>query len=306
MRILGTAGKLACATALLLAIASTAPATEWFVNNRDGDDRFDGHTLLPVNEFTGPFKTISAAIRRVAIGDRVRIANNGIAYDETLEMIGPRFTGVTIEGNGAVVSGAKPIPLEAWQPLGNALWRFTPRRKAYYQLIAGDQALPEHPVPPAAAKFPGIPPGHWAGWHGSIYLQLQPGAGQRLDLMQLAFAAEEVGITLLDTSDLVVQNLELRHFRLDGIGAHDRCRDVVLDGVRLTENGRSGLAVGGSSLVWLKDSVLERNRLTQVLNSERARTEILSSQLGPAPWGPIRILGGHVRVDGEEYREPGR
>jgi hypothetical protein len=60
--------------------------------------------------------------------------------------------------------------------------------------------------------------------------------------------------------------------------------------------------------VGLKDSTVEGNRFAQVLNSEVAQTEILTSQLVPATniepaRGPIRITGGHVLVDGEEVFE---
>jgi hypothetical protein len=118
----------------------------------------------------------------------------------------------------------------------------------------------------------------------------------------LEFAAEEVGITLLDAEDVVIRNLELRHFRLDGVNAHDRCKNIVLDHVRLIENGRAGLAVGGSSLVGIKDSELLGNRVTQVLNAEVAQTEILDCKLGPAPGGQFPRKGGHVLIDGVDVK----
>ena len=111
-----------------------------------------------------------------------------------------------------------------------------------------------------------------------------------------------MGITLLDADDVVIRNLELRHFRLDGVNVHDRCKNVILDHVRLIENGRAGLAVGGSSLVGIKDSELLGNRVTQVLSAEVAQTEILDCKLGPAPGGPIQIKGGHVLVDGQDVK----
>ena len=117
-------------------------------------------------------------------------------------------------------------------------------------------------------------------------MQLQPGAGQRLDQLTLEFAGEEVGLTLLDVEDIYISGLEFRHFRLDGVSAHDRCRNVVLDGVRLVSNGRAGLAAGGTSRVILRNSALENNRVAQVLNSERAQTQVVSSELPepqPAP-----------------------
>jgi hypothetical protein len=263
---------------VLLALAGRSLAAEWYVNNRDGNDAFDGRSILPVNESSGPLKTIGAALKRLGPGDVVHVANQGISYYESLTMVGPRFTGVMIEGNGAVISGARPVPLEACAPLGNGLWKFMPRRKAWYQLISAGQVVPEVAVAKGASKLPEVPPGHWTGWRGSIYLQLQPGAGQRLDQLNLEFAGEEVGLTLLDVEDVYISGLEFRHFRLDGVNAHDRCRNVVLDGVRLVENGRAGLAAGGTSRVILRNSAAENNRVAQVLDSELARTRVLSSE----------------------------
>jgi hypothetical protein len=127
-----------------------------------------------------------------------------------------------------------------------------------------------------------------------------PGRAQTQNDPPLWFAAEEVGITLLDVEAVVIHNLELRHFRLDGINAHDRCTRVILDAVRLIENGRAGLAVGGSSSVGIKDSKVEGNRVAQILNTEVAQTEVLTSQVGQTPGVPFRIRGGHVLVDNEE------
>src|SRR5262249_7318096 len=155
-----------------------------------------------------------------------------------------RFSGgFTIQGNGATVSGAKVVPLDAWKYMGNDVWRFIPFRKAWYQLVGGERALPEVSVPPGAAVLPELPPGHWCAWRGAIYFRTLPGTS--LSESRLTFAAEEVGITLLDVEGITIHDLELRHFRLDGINVHDRCRQIILDSVRLAENGRCGLAVGG-------------------------------------------------------------
>jgi len=293
-----------------LLVVRTTFAVDFYVDNRIGDDISDGRSKDTVDERSGPVRSISRALKYVQAGDTVHIANHGVPYFESLEMVGPRFSrGFSIDGNGAVVSGARLVPFYAWTSLGNEVWRFTPHRKAFYQLLRDDKALPEVPCPIAATKLPEIPPGHWCAWRGSIYYRVLPRESLTKYDRPLAFAAEEVGITFLDVSEATIHNLELRHFRLDGVNAHDRCKNVILDNVRLIENGRAGLSVGGTSLVGLKDSTLERNRFAEVLNAELAQTEILTSQFGPAPvlvgeGGSIRIKGGHVLVDGEEVFEP--
>ncbi len=291
--------------------ANETSARELYVDSQLGDDITDGRSEQPVDERSGPVKTIGRALKFVRPGDTVHIANRGVPYFESLEVVGVRFAGgFTIEGNGAVVSGARMIPFEAWKLVGNNVWRFTPCRKAWYQLVEGEKAVPEFPCPSGARQLPTIPVGQWCAWRGSIYYRAPKGVSPALGDITLGFAAEEVGITLLDVEDVTIHNLELRHFRLDGVNAHDRARNVVLDSVRLIENGRAGLAVGGSSLVGLKDSTVEGNRVAQLLNAEVAQTEVLSSHLGPSVLdpdaGPLRIKGGHVLIDGEEVFDRSR
>jgi hypothetical protein len=292
-----------------LLVAQACFAVDLYVDNRDGDDINDGRSPEMVSALHGPVKSISRALKYCRGSDTVHIINRGIPYYESLEMVGPRFSGgFTVDGNGAVVSGARQVPFDAWKSLGGGLWRFKPYRKAFYQLINDDQALPEVPCPRGAIQLPEIPPGHWCAWRGSVYYRALPRESLTKYDRPLVFAAEEVGITLLDVYDVTIHNLELRHFRLDGINAHDRCKKVILDNVRLIENGRAGLAVGGTSLVGLKDSTVERNRLADVLNTELAQTEILTSNFTPSrePFGEggaIRIKGGHVLMEGEEVFE---
>ena len=290
--------------AIVLIAAPGSFAADFYVDNRIGNDGYDGSSPQQVDERSGPVRTIARALQRVQPRDIVHVANHGVPYVESLEIVGPRFARMTLEGNGAVVSGAKVVPFEAWQRLGNGVWRFTPRRKAFYQLVDQDQALPEFPCPRDAQKLPALPEGSWCAWHGSIYFHvssLPTGPNPQSDA-PLAFAAEEVGITLLDVDDVVIRNVELRHFRLDGINVHDGCKNVILDHVRLIENGRAGLAVGGTSLVGIKASELLGNRIAQVLNAEVAQIEIVDCKLGPASGEPIQVKGGHVLVDGQDVK----
>jgi hypothetical protein len=297
---------LGCAV-LILASAQSLVAADLFVDNTVGDDICDGISPQPLDERSGPVRTISRGLKMVRPGDTLHVANHGIPYFESLEIVGWRFGGgFTLEGNGAIVSGAKMVPFDAWQYVGDEVWRFTPRRKAFYQLISDDKALPEDPCPPRAATLPKIRAGHWCAWRGSIYYRALPGRSQTQNDPPLWFAAEEVGITLLDVEAVVIHNLELRHFRLDGVNAHDRCTRVILDSVRLIENGRAGLAVGGSSTVGIKDSTVEGNRVAQILNAEVAQTEVLTSKIGEAPGVPFRNRGGHVLVENEEVFEPSK
>jgi hypothetical protein len=289
-----------------VALPSAAMAADYYVDSRIGDNLNDGKSPDTVDVTTGPVKTIRRGLERVGPGDTLHIANHGVPYTESLQIVGSRFRGgFTIEGNGAVVTGAKPVPFQAWQPLGDGLWRFRPHRKAFYQLVTNGHAVREMNVMPGAKSPPALGEGTWCAWHGMIYYRLYTTAGsQSVDPdAPLEFAAEEVGITLLDVDDVLIRNLELRHFRLDGVNVHDRCQNIILDHVKLTENGRAGLAVGGSSLVGIKDSEVAGNRVTQILSTEVAQTELLNTQIGSGVGAAITRKGGHVLVDDVDQKD---
>ena len=293
-----------CIAVVFGAATSAATANDIHVDNVLGDDLMNGNSPVLVDAFIGPVKTIGKALQKYHYGDRIVLNNRNVPYYESLEIVGARFHGgLTIEGNGAVISGMKEIPIGTWRSVGDGVWKFSPRRKAFYQLIRGDKALPEFAVDAQATRLPEIPQGSWAGWHGAIYYHGQPPRNGVPSDAPFGFAALEVGVTFLDVDDVVIRDVEFRHFRLDGVNVHDRCKNIILDRVKLTENGRSGLAVGGSSLVGIKDSEIGGNRVVQVLNSEVAQTEIISTRIAGEAGRQIRKTGGHVLVEGEEFRQ---
>jgi hypothetical protein len=104
--------------------------------------------------------------------------------------------------------------------------------------------------------------------------------------LPFSYAADDVGLTLYNVRNVVVHDLTFRHFRLDGVSAPDNCRDVLLLGVRSLENGRAGLAVGGSSQVVMQGGELERNRVTNILVTGRATAEFEDTHLGDAAPDP--------------------
>lgn len=291
----------------LLVVLSARPglARDWFVDNVEGDDAFDGFNSQRLGDLTGPVKTIRRALRLAGPSDTVHLANHGEPYYESLDLTGRRHSGseahpFTIDGHGAIVSGARRVPPQAWSLYRGRIWKMTPFRKGHYQLLIGHAALPEVPCPRSARSLPKLEPGQWCAWNGSIYFHATDAlGGSPLDL-PMAFAYDSVGLTLYDVRNVAIHNITFRHFRQDGVNAHDLARYVILDNVKLIENGRAGLSVSGSSLVGLKDSALGGNRVAQLLNAERAQTELLNTVLDDRPGERLRIGGGRVLIDGEE------
>lgn len=257
-----------------------------YVDSRLGNDRRDGSAPNTISEMSGPVRTMQRAVQLARHGDTISIANNGAPYYGSFSLVGERYSGsevypFVIEGNGAVLSGAKWISPDSWRPVASDLWRITPIRKGHYQLILGGEALPEVAVPRGAEALPLLAPGEWCVWRGAIYLQTE--RNERPADMDLALADEEVGLTLLDAHDVVVRNVVLEHYRLDGVNAHDRCRNVLLENVVCRQNGRSGLTVAGTSELGAVGCRLEQNRLHSLLIEEKGAAALEECVLDREP-----------------------
>lgn len=299
------------AAAVLLALAATADAAVLYVDNQRGSDAFDGLASEPVDYTTGPVRTIRRALQVAHRADTIVLVNTGIPFYETVELTGPRFSGnsslsFTIVGNGCVISGAQPVPQGAWQSVGPRLWKMTPWYKGHYQLIRGDRALAARPVtaglfeppldgtnareettnqdivaPRNADALPQLEPDTWCAWRGEIYYR--SGIPTDANEQPLAIAVRSVGLTLYEVHDVLVRDVTFRHFRIDGINAHDRCRNVVLQNVQSLENGRAGVAVGGTSTVELRGCALEGNRRHSLFITELGGAELTETELSQPP-----------------------
>jgi hypothetical protein len=117
-----------------------AAGREIFVDNRSGDDRSTGQQLRNTPAQPGPVRTLARALRLAQSGDAIVLAKTGVPYQESISLVGSRYSGTpqqpfTIRGNGAVLDGSTAIPSEAWKPYEAAVFRFRPRLMAHQQLF---------------------------------------------------------------------------------------------------------------------------------------------------------------------------
>lgn len=276
----------ALAVGWLLVMAGLARGETIYVDHRLGDDRYDGLSQTPISEYTGPVRSLQRGLQLASHGDTIVMAERGGVYYESVTLWGDRHSGDTqvpfrIVGNGAVLSGAKPVPEGEWHHVGGGIWRITPIRKGWYQLVLDGQAVPETICDRTAGALPAIPVGQWCAWRGAVYYRAERGASP--NTMNFSLADEDVGITLLDVHNVVISGLTLRHFRLDGVNAHDRCRDVLLENVICEENGRAGITVAGSSQVTIVAGKLRDNRRHSLLISELGAAAVERSELDADP-----------------------
>jgi len=282
--------KCAAIAAIALCSAAIPPgsarAEVLYVNNIFGDDLCNGRAAERVDPETGPLATIQRAIDLADTADVIVIAKTDKPYYESVKLFGRRNSGLehfrfTIVGNGAVLDGSQAVPPEGWRKAGKDLWKLRPWRKGYYQVLLDGKPVPERTTSPADRALPEIPVGQWCAWRGTIYYRSNP--AEYAPLLPFRIAYHDVGLTLYRVRNVEIHDLTLRHFRLDGVSAPDLCRDVVLDRVHSIENGRSGLAVAGTSSVVGRNCELTGNRLHSLLVTGKGEATLEPPSEEPKP-----------------------
>jgi hypothetical protein len=270
-------------TTILLTVAgASAFAAEVYVDNVNGSDGYDGLSPEVSTAYSGPVRSLRRAAELLQRGDALVIRNTGNAYFEPLVLVGGRHSGspgfpLVIRGNGAMLCGLRQLPADGWESLGGGRWRLTLTRKGYYRFFRGDEAWPEFRSD-TNWQLTDLPEGTWAPRHGQVFFrfpQNEPPANRTW-----TYAAEEQGLSLVDVRHVRIVDLEVLGYRVDGVNVDNACRDIVIERVSLSHNGRTGLAVGGSSHVKLTGSRVHDNGRHSVLVTELAGVEIEGSDLG--------------------------
>jgi hypothetical protein len=268
--------------------AAGVAARDLFVDNRAGDDRFDGTEPQTRGGGIGPFRTIARALRAVLPGDRIILANTGDPYRESVTVEGAKHSGSSyrdfeVWGNGATLDGSASIPGEAWESMGQGLWRFSPQRKSHQLLFLDGVVADRVVVEPGAVTLPTLEPLQWCLF--DRYLYFRPEEGRAPDEYALSHSALPVGITLHDVRRVTIRDLTIQGFQLDGINAHDNVFEATLDGLTCRGNARSGISVGGASRVRIQRCVLGNNGAAQLRTEGYCLVRLVDCQLldGTAP-----------------------
>jgi len=284
-------------TAWLL-ISTSALARDIFVDNLLGDDRRAGTTAAVAGEEGGPCRSITKALRIALPGDRIVIAKTNQPYRESITIQGPNHSGddrfpLVIVGNGATLDGTMSLADARWEYAGENMFRTRPPHLSYQQLFLDDQ--PAVRKQPPLGQFPKLAPREWCLFRGWIYFCVE--RGKLPGAYNLSCCGEQVGITLYEVHDVIVQDLNLRGFWLDGVNCHDNVRRTDL--VRLTakDNGRSGISIGGSSRVRIETCTAAGNGQAQVRIEGYSIVEMIDNTLDDATAPAVVQEGGRIVKD---------
>lgn len=270
--------------ASLLAFCSFVPpgvagdlyAGDLYVNNVSGDDTRDGTAAGSLGAQGGPLRTIARALQKANQGDRIILAKTEEPYRESLTLQAGKHSGVPgrpfeLIGNGAILDGTQPVPADAWEQYAGDVYRFRPARLSCFLLYKDGLPAKRRAVSAGALEPPQLAPLEWCLFRGRVHFRAEKGRlPQRYDLTHTVLP---VGITLYEVRDVVIRDLVVQGYRLDGINAHDGVFGATLAGLNCRGNGRSGISVGGASRVSLESSLLGNNGTAQLRTEGSSLTE---------------------------------
>ena len=299
-------------TLLLLSLtASSVHARDWYVDNVSGDNRWDGQVSRRESESHGPLRTIGMTLHRASAGDRIVLVKNDEPYRECISLVGNKHSGTVlspfiIEGNNAILDGSKATGEFDWQPLGGDLYRLPLSESASQILfLDGIPALRAPSLGPLRQEKD-LPVKGWRLETGSLVFRPEH---NRLPLdYKPSIAKHPTGVTLYKVNDVIVRDLTVQGYQIDGIQAHDAgtFQPIVIAGCTARGNGRSGIAVVGASAVAIDGCLVGDNGESQLLVSGPADSSVSNSRLLDNT-GPMATIlgGGTLKVDGLDYKPNG-
>ncbi|HUY35601.1 MAG TPA: right-handed parallel beta-helix repeat-containing protein [Pirellulales bacterium] len=274
--------------ALVFFIASQLRAADVFVDNVAGDDLRDGGQAESTGA-SGPVRTLKRALELAQAGDRLRLANRGVPYREPISLSTARHCGnalspFIIDGQGATLDGSTRVGRGAWEPYRGAVFRFRPAKKSFQHLFLDGKPAARRMPAAGDRALPALEPLEWCRHDGVLYFRVEQ---DKLPWdYPLSCHGLQTGITLYHVHDVVIANLVVQGFQLDGVNAHDGTRHCELIGVTSRGNGRSGVAVCGSSKLRLDDCLIGDNGEAQLRAEGLADVTVDDSDLvgntGPA------------------------
>lgn len=289
--------------ALLAVSSSTAVARDIFVDNIAGDDRLCGDAAVAITNSDGPVRTITKALKLALRGDRIVLANTAQPYRESVTIAGQRLSGypdkpLIIEGNGAILDGSQRVPSDKWQFVRGDIFRYQPERMAHQQLFNEGRPVTRRPTPAIGEPLPDLAPMEWCLFDGWIYFRGEP--NQIPQNYALTCAGLQTGVTLYKVHHLVINNLVVQGYQLDGISAADGVRDTRILSSTCRGNGRAGMSVSGGSRIEVAGCTLGDNGVAQLLLDEYSTTRLYNSLLIPNT-APEIVRRGQSRliVDGK-------
>jgi hypothetical protein len=145
--------------------------------------------------------------------------------------------------------------------------------------------------------LPNLAPLEWCLVNGWIYFRGEPGKIPQ----QYALSCTEMktGITIYKVHDVMIHNLIVQGYQIDGIQAADGVRSGRLVNVTARGNGRAGVCIAGGSRVEVRGCSLGDNGEAQLLLDHYSLTRVNGSLLiGNSAPALVRSPNSRLWLDG--------
>lgn len=259
-----------------------ASATDLVVDNVRGNDSQNDRGLVAGPASFGPYRSINRALAAALPGDRIVLVNTGQPYRECISLTGFDHSGspsrpFEIVGNNATLDGTREPSYDDWQFVGDDIWQLAKTPPGYGLLTVEGEALTKLAIS-TGTSLSELTPLSWTRVGPHIYFRGERNRGP-FDY-SLEISDQTTGITLYDVQNVVIRDLNVRGFRIDGMNAHDRVYGAVLLNVRSFQNGRSGITVAGASEMTIRQSTAEQNGVSQLRVEGRGAARLVDTKLG--------------------------
>jgi hypothetical protein len=221
--------------ALFALLASLAVAAKTvYVDCQNGQDSQDGLTAASAK------KTIAVAVRLLEPGDTLSLAAGQMFYESiALPINGTPAKPITIEGNGAVISGLQAVPEDQWQDKGDGLF-FQPAKIKHGALAPYLVDRDSRPLP-HGSKPDTMQPGQALCTTDGMYIRCEPGRSPADFGLHVTGRAS--GVVLSNRSYITVRNLVAEYFSNDGFNIHGYCRGLFFENITSRYNGDDGFSI---------------------------------------------------------------
>jgi hypothetical protein len=288
---------------------STSHARDWYVDNVAGDNRWDGRTSNRQGDTFGPLREIRMALDRATAGDRIVLVKNDEPYRECISLVGNKHSGTVLapfilEGNNAILDGSRPTGEYDWKALGGDLYRLPLSESASQILFLDGIPALRAPAFGPLRQEQALAPRGWRLETGALVFRAER---NKLPIdYKPSIAKHPTGVTLYKVNNVIVRDLVVQGYQIDGLQAHDAgtYEPIVLAGVTARGNGRSGIAVVGASAVAIDGCLVGDNGEAQLLVSGPADSSVTNSRLldNTAPLAELRGRAT-LKIDGQDYKK---
>jgi hypothetical protein len=220
-----------CQSVTLLVIvigsANDGMAADLFVNPQAGNDGNSGSRSEPV-------ATIQQAIGMSRPGDTISLLPKNSVYRQHFVLSGR--SDLTIEGNGVTLEGADPLPESGWEEMPNKLFRRKLPRTTWDRHLLIIDGRTERMRRTQSSNSPDFPKPRQLSTGQFCFESIDDSAGWlyvRGKISSLEWAVRPNGLgTGGKNSNIIVRNLNARHFLNDGFNIHGHAVGMKFENIR--------------------------------------------------------------------------